>query len=592
MKHLQGIRAAGIIWRILMLCLLPGTQVLAQLTANFQSSASQGCAPLLVSFQDQSTGNPTSWLWDFGNGNTSTERNPSAIYPGSGTYTVRLTVQNGAQIHSITRTAYVNVYEKPTVGGSANVAQVCLGQPFLFTDQSVLAPGGSPLVKWEWDMGNGVVRTGRQVTYAYPSAGAYSVILTVEDANGCRQGASLPGVLQVTGATPPAFTATPAFGCNAPHTVTFTNQTPGMGGLQFAWDFGDGTTSTSANPGPHTYTEPGNYTVRLISIRGTGCRDTLVKPRYIQILGSTADSIVTPAVSPCAGSQAALSVPQNDAIASVTWDFGDGFSGVDNPAAHTYRSAGTYRVTADVRYVNGCSLRLEKDLRIVKKPRALFSASPQIDCREPLDATFMPADTTFDSYLWTLPDGRTSTEKVPTFTFDGPGPYSVGLVTRNGSCMADTHISVIYPTQLNMAADITSKCRVPLTVTFSAGINDPRDTLDLVFWEFGDGITSQQRSPSHEYQNYGSYVAKLTVRTRKGCVLTDSRSVVVSMPAQAAFRIRNRSICASDTILLENYSVQHIVQIRVGNSEIPIPGGSGGEDLTRIPANTLTEAGR
>lgn len=84
-------------------------------SANFTASPLAGCSPLLVNFQDLSNGNPTSWQWDFGNGNSSTLQNPAAAYFTPGNYTVKLTVANANGSNTLTRTQYITVYEAPTV---------------------------------------------------------------------------------------------------------------------------------------------------------------------------------------------------------------------------------------------------------------------------------------------------------------------------------------------------------------------------------------------------------------------------------------------------------------------------------------------
>ena len=78
----------------LLICLAFTT--ISQPVANFVANKVNGCAPLTVQFTSLSTGNPSSYLWDFGNGNTSTLINPSASYVNPGKYTVRLTVTNSA----------------------------------------------------------------------------------------------------------------------------------------------------------------------------------------------------------------------------------------------------------------------------------------------------------------------------------------------------------------------------------------------------------------------------------------------------------------------------------------------------------------
>jgi len=77
--------------------------------ASFTGSPTTGSAPLAVSFQDASSGSPTSWSWDFGDGATSTAQNPTHTYTAAGTYTVTLTVANTAGSDTQTLTGYITV---------------------------------------------------------------------------------------------------------------------------------------------------------------------------------------------------------------------------------------------------------------------------------------------------------------------------------------------------------------------------------------------------------------------------------------------------------------------------------------------------
>lgn len=83
--------------------------VTASPVADFEGSPVSGTSPLRVDFSDLSTGNPTSWLWDFGDGNTSTEENPQNVYSSVGTYTVSLTVENADGSDSVTKEDYITV---------------------------------------------------------------------------------------------------------------------------------------------------------------------------------------------------------------------------------------------------------------------------------------------------------------------------------------------------------------------------------------------------------------------------------------------------------------------------------------------------
>ena len=87
----------------------------AQPVANFSAAPVSGCAPLVVNFSDQSTGVPTAWTWDLGNGTTSILKNPSVTYLYPGVYRVRLTATNAAGNNTIVKDSFIRVYAAPAV---------------------------------------------------------------------------------------------------------------------------------------------------------------------------------------------------------------------------------------------------------------------------------------------------------------------------------------------------------------------------------------------------------------------------------------------------------------------------------------------
>src|SRR5690349_2736707 len=83
----------------------------AQITANFSSDTTSGCAPLIIRYSDRSPGNPVYWRWELGNGTVSFSQNPSTTYFAPGTYSVKLYVRNSAnQADSLSKTQYITVY--------------------------------------------------------------------------------------------------------------------------------------------------------------------------------------------------------------------------------------------------------------------------------------------------------------------------------------------------------------------------------------------------------------------------------------------------------------------------------------------------
>lgn len=81
----------------------------AQPAAAFIANVTTGPAPLTVSFTDTSTGSPTSWFWEFGDGATSTQRNPTHIYTSAGAYNVALSITVSGATYGFARDAYISI---------------------------------------------------------------------------------------------------------------------------------------------------------------------------------------------------------------------------------------------------------------------------------------------------------------------------------------------------------------------------------------------------------------------------------------------------------------------------------------------------
>ena len=151
--------------------------------ASFSASTTSGSVPLKVAFTDKSTGVPTSWNWNFGDGTSSTEKNPTHTYSKPGTYAVTLTATNAAGSNTATKSSYIIVagttVGKPVIN--------CWGSPRMgtapltvyFKDRST----GSP-TSWGWDFGDGTYSTLQNPKHTYSAAGKYTVKLTVTNAAG------------------------------------------------------------------------------------------------------------------------------------------------------------------------------------------------------------------------------------------------------------------------------------------------------------------------------------------------------------------------------------------------------------------------
>lgn len=147
-------------------------------TANFTATPTTGTAPLTVQFTDRSQNVVTSWEWTFGDGGSSTERNPQHTYSSVGTYDVKLKVTGPGGQHTATRTGFVVVQpenqSKLAALFTADVRQGTVPVTVQFTDQS-----SGAITAWQWSFGDGVISTERHPAHTYTTAGTYTVELSI-----------------------------------------------------------------------------------------------------------------------------------------------------------------------------------------------------------------------------------------------------------------------------------------------------------------------------------------------------------------------------------------------------------------------------
>ncbi|WP_028892116.1 T9SS C-terminal target domain-containing protein [Tenacibaculum sp. 47A_GOM-205m] len=324
--------------------------------ANFTISGGY-CIGNVVTFTDNSSspnGAIVSWEWDFGDGTTSTEQNPTHSYTDLGSFTISLKVTDViGETNSITKSFNV---QSPKARFVANPTRgQATPHTVFFTDQSTLPD------LWFWEFGNGNTSTSQNPIHTYTAAGDYTVNLTVRDTmNGCVDKAT--SLIKIV--KPKAqFSVDDTLGCG-PFTVNFTDESTIEGNDtvgEWLWNFGDGNTSTEQNP-THTYESVGVYNVSLtIKTAITGFTRTETKANFIQVIGLTPDfsSDVTTGCTPLTVSFTDNTVfygPSSDWF----WDFGDGTTSNEINPKHTYTTVGVFDVSLTVSDIDGCSKTIIK----------------------------------------------------------------------------------------------------------------------------------------------------------------------------------------------------------------------------------------
>lgn len=420
----------------------------------WQQGKTQHCTPGFhftvdgynVIFDDQSTadGDIASYSWDFGDGASSTEQNPSHTYGHSGTYHVCLTIT--AHNPGCTATFCHNVVIHAAPPGNCHAAftahQPDPDQHLIdFTDEST---SDGTIGLWFWDFGDDNTSTEQNPSHIYAEPGNYVVCLTITDENGeCTNHVCHEVTIHHT----------PAGICHAFYsahqadpdilTFDFTDQSTSDGTISsWSWEFGDGNTSTEQNPS-HTYSQPGTYHVCLTITDDEGCSNHFCHALIVHhpVAGVCHASYNAHQGDP---EQQVISFTDHSTsdgtIISWSWDFGDGTSSTEQNPTHTYLQPGTYLVCLHITDDSGCTSHVCHNVIVHHPPaavcHALFAIHQSNENELTIDFTdISTSDGTITSWLWEFGDGTSSTEQNPSHTYDHAGTFLVCLfITDDNGC--------------------------------------------------------------------------------------------------------------------------------------------------------------
>jgi len=456
----------------------------------------------IYNFYADSAGNDKGFHWDFGDGTTSTERNPQHIYPiQANGYVIYLTVYSllDTSCNNTTR-GYVKVY--PTCYAAFGCKRSSSNHKhFDITNYSK----GLGEVTYLWNFGDGTTSTVYQpLTHEYVTNDLHVITLSIRDSTGCNH--------MVQDTIFSVCSAVFSYSANGKEVWAHSRLYDTVP-VKYTWNFGDGTSDTTMNTDGigHTYLNDGTYTICLTmqSLIDPTCSDKQCK------------SITIKQPKPCAAlfgwSQDSSNTNQihitNYAIGSnliYLWDFGDGTtSSLASPGTHTFLSKVpviclTIKDTVtnctdsrcDTVYKNGCVA----SFNYYKKPGTL---------------TYLFNTQNGMAYHWNFGDGTGSTLQNPTHTFPTDGVYTICLSITS---LADTTCKDTYCYTIGGKPDYS--CKAHFTIAPDSSTTDLYDFIiynlssgnDLGYqWNFGDGNASNQKNPLHDYQGIGPYVICLTV---------------------------------------------------------------------------------
>lgn len=504
--------------------------------ADFVASPAEGCASLIVDFTDLSTEFPQShdWIFDGGIPATSSDPNPTVVYDEPGEYAVTLTVTNPEGTDTETKIDYIVVDDEPTAEFNVNI-----------TDRTVdLTYTGERGSAFNWTFGDGNSSTEENPTHTYAEDGEYTIELTVS--NDC--GSLTSEVLVEISTFPEASVEiTPSEGCE-PLSVFFdASETSNTEDYYWEFDGGDPSTSTSDTV-TVTYSNPGVYDVLFIASNENG-DDTISLENHISV-----DPLPEAEFSTGINGLTVTFFNLSQDYSDVFWDFGDGQTTSENSPEHTYDDVGVY--TVDLVASNDCgSDTFSLEIEVYVPVQIGFSGNPITGCAT-LGVQFTNSTLFADSVQWYFEGGNpeTSTDFEPFVFFENEGSFDVEIIAWNAlyadTLLLEDYIEVDGPPIAGFSSFLDHPT-VEFTNTSTGG--------NSFVWDFGDGNSSTEENPIHEYQADGVYTVVLSVTNDCG---TDefSQEITITTDPVANFSADPIEGCPGLEVQFSDESSSNVVE--------------------------------
>ncbi len=342
-------------------------KVFSTAKASFEYTIRSVCAGDSVNFSNHSD-TANSYLWNFGDGNTSFQKNPVHFYQIPGVYKVLLTTfrQNTDGFYcSDTVSSIITVTKKIPDGtlvyGSGNI---CAGNQLRFEVR------GNTIDTLIWNFGDGVeLKTKQTVVYhLYSNPGKFRPSVILQSASTCRiiiNGIDTITVDKVTA----GFSYAEQKSCGSTMVNFKDSSQVFFKKSAVKWLFGDGTDGAGFNVS-HKYTASGDYNVSMIVLAESGCADTIVRKIYIDVFDIPVAGISTDALS-CTDKPVRFSsfIQSGDSVTTYSWTSSVNISGTSQAFSFTPLVSGNYSVQLIAGTVNGCFDTARVQFPVYKTPR-------------------------------------------------------------------------------------------------------------------------------------------------------------------------------------------------------------------------------
>jgi PKD repeat protein len=492
--------------------------IIPPLEAGFSSDKTIAAVNEPIQFSDNSSGNPQNYFWDFGDGNTSAQAQPSHQYNQPGVYSVKLKVSNAYLEDSLLKENYITVPEILVADFAASPQSAWPGQPIQFTDLSAGAPAN-----WFWHFGDGTSSAEQNPEYAYSQPGLYSVGLEIWDdvQNDYLLKEDYIHVKQPLVAD-----------FEAAETVVFQNERIQFSDLSLGdpmswlWHFETLGTDQQRNPNIR-FSQLGSYDVSLTIFRNDSS-DMIVKEDYITVIPPLVADFEADTLLAYTGHSIQFTDLTSGNPQTWFWSFGEEINSSEQNPQIAFNTPGIYAVSLAVsnQYLSDTAVK-SNYIQIIEPLTAGFLVTP---FEGKIGQVIKFSDTSSgypEQWEWWFGNGDTAYVQNPTTVFHEAGLFDVTLIVAN-AFESDTLFQPEYyhimPPAYSQTIHIGSGWSGistfvnPLSPAISDVLSPVSDRLQMAFNEQGiyhpaSGVnTIQVWNPARGLVTFLSDTATLTIQ--------------------------------------------------------------------------------
>ncbi|MGB3947423.1 MAG: PKD domain-containing protein [Bacteroidia bacterium] len=533
---------------------LAGTNIKTIEYQSFSISPNPPCVGTIVTFESNTSYQPTAWKWNFGDGDSSNLENVTHVYSNPGTYIVTLITTNSSACVPTYDTSSYSLVVNGTPNVNFTAPDICIGEPMVFTDSTAIVENAT-LTSWSWNFGDGGSSLLQNTNHTYATCDSFIVKLIVTSNNGCVDSITKNVVVHCLpvadfSAESVCFNTETLFidSSVAPNTDSITT---------WNWTFGDGNYSNNNLPG-HTYATPGIFPTKLVVTSNYGCSDSVTK--NVEVYHNPTSYFTANNV--CWGDSVyfhdSSTIVGPASINSHLWLFGDGTptNSQVNPV-YFYSNPGTYSVALLVQSTDGCSGFYAQTINVFDFPKSVFQVNNVCLYDSALfnNTSVSPSMGSIASWLWSFGDSSNpdSINYNTQHIYSSPGEYVVSLVTRSSNLACSdttTDTLTIYP--LPIASFVSEEVCLNNITNFTDSSTVPLGSIIEWGWDFSDGENAVNQNPTHTFSTHGAHNVQLIVKSSNGCLDSITQIAIVHALPDAQFNFQN--VCHNQPVLLTSNS--------------------------------------